>query len=409
MNPLLSVIIPTKNRQSTAVFAVQSVLNIISDEIEVVVQDCSDNDSLKEILFKKFNLDSRLKYFHTNEKPSLTDNWNLAISHTTGKFICGIGDDDAILPTCLEVTKWMDKNKIHSVLGAFVNYIWKDAYVGFFSNGRLTHQMNYSGDFFEVDVAKECTKKVINCGFGYAEDLPNLYHGIIEKSFLEKHKLNSGNYLASTSFDVYNAIILSSYIKKSYYLDYPLTIRGTSGASNANRIHSKKNFDIHFSEFKDLQIPEILPNVLSCEVSIAESAIIALQDTNRIHLINKMNLAVVYGKTAAIDLINSLKYFNQYRKRKNSHNSILDFFKFFYKFSKDRLITSTKNLILKTIFYFAPNSEKLIEKYANKRKTKASDISAAIELVQNHLLKNDLFIKFNHKIKKLITQKTPWD
>src|SRR5687768_13393833 len=101
-SPLLSIIIPTKNRQYTCLYAIESALNMKSDIFEVVVQDCGDTNSLEEAIVSKFGNDNRLKYRYTNTSPSMTENWNLAITHAKGKYICGIGDDDAVLPACLE-------------------------------------------------------------------------------------------------------------------------------------------------------------------------------------------------------------------------------------------------------------------------------------------------------------------
>ena len=58
--PILSIIIPTKNRQMTALFAVKTALTVPSDDIEIIVQDCSDDDSLKHDL-QNLN-DARIKY-----------------------------------------------------------------------------------------------------------------------------------------------------------------------------------------------------------------------------------------------------------------------------------------------------------------------------------------------------------
>ena len=230
---LLSIIIPTKNRQYTCLYAIESALLIHSDILEVVIQDCSDTDRLRDEIFRKFGNDSRIKYFYTDASPSMTENWNCALTNATGKYICVIGDDDAVLPACLDVTKWMDSNQIQALLGADVKYYWNDAFTDSYINGRLSHNMYYSGDIFEVDTQKEFINKVINCGFGFSEDLTNLYHGIVEKEQLEIHKNNCGNYLSGTSVDVYNAMVLPSYINRSYYLDYPLTVKGASVSSRS--------------------------------------------------------------------------------------------------------------------------------------------------------------------------------
>lgn len=200
-------------------------------------------------------------------------------------------------------------------------------------------------------------------------------------------------------------MILLSYLQKSYYVDYPLTLKGASGSSNSNRIHSKKGFNIHLNEFKNLRIPEILPTVLNAEVSIAESTIIALQDTKRESLIPKMNLSVVYTKCAAIDLTNFFKYYNQYKKRKNPLNTISNFFNNFFKFLKDRIKTFLKNLVLKLIFKVVPGYEKYIEKYSSRRLAIAPDILVANRLLQQHLDMNLMCIKYNTDFKKLVSKK----
>lgn len=406
--PLLSIIIPTKNRQFTCLYAIESVLLIESDIIELVIQDCSETEILKEQIFNKFGNDKRIKYFYTDTLPSMTENWNLAISNSTGQYICGIGDDDAVLPSCLEFTKWMYANQIQAVLGANVHYVWKDAATSSYTNGRLSHNMHYTGDIFEVEVKDEFYKKAMNCGFGYTDDLANLYHGIIEKSLLEIHKKNSGHYLSGTSLDVYNAMTMPTYLKKSFYVDYPLTLKGASRSSNSNRIYSKKGFNIHLSEYKNLQIPEVLPTVLNADVSIAESTIVALQHTKQEDLISKMNLNVVYAKCAAIDLLNFFNYYNQYKQRKNINNTNGNFFSNFYKFLKERVKASVKNLILKTTFSI-PGGDKYIEKYTNKRRVTAPDILVANSMLQEHLTNNSMTIKYNAEIKKLISKKMPWE
>ena len=48
MNKLLSVIIPTKNRSYYCLYAVKQILSLDLSNVEICVQDNSDNDSLKE-------------------------------------------------------------------------------------------------------------------------------------------------------------------------------------------------------------------------------------------------------------------------------------------------------------------------------------------------------------------------
>ncbi len=408
MSPLLSVIIPTKNRQYTAVFAVRSVLNIQSDDVEVVVQDCSDDASLGEMISLEFAGDHRIKYFHSGtDTISLTQNWNFAIANAKGKYIAGIGDDDAVLPYCLDVAVWLDKNDHDAALGPILTYIWKDAYIGSFSNSRLTHATNYSGEIFQVDLQEEFLKKSLLCGFGYTEGLPNIYHGIVKRSLFEENRLACGHCLDGTSFDVYNSIMLPQYADSFYYVDFPLTLRGVSGKSNANRIVSKK-FQAHFNEFKNLHIPDILPRTLNAEVSIGESTIVALQDTGRNDLISKLCFAIVFGKCAAIDLGNSYRFYKHFSSIRNQYNTTGDFLKYFTTFLVERMKAPVYNIILKILFKLVPNPDKLIGKLTSRVKVVEPDILSAINSLDNHLKQHGMHINY-HDLKNYNTKKELWD
>lgn len=408
MSPLLSIIIPTKNRQYTAVFAVASVLDIESDDIEVVIQDCSDDNSLEDLLRLKFENDPRIKYFFSDSKPSLTDNWNLAIGNASGKFICGIGDDDAVMPVCFEIAKWMAQNNVDAVSGALVVYIWKDAYLKSFSNGKISFSNDYSGDIFEVDIQKEFLKKAINCGFGYTDNLPNLYHGILRKELLQKHKQACGHYLSSTSFDVYNAFVLAAYTHNFYYIDIPITVRGVSGKSNTSRINSNKS-EAHFKEFKNVEIPETLPYILNVEVSIAESTIVALGDINRFDLIEKMNLAVVYSKIASSDLLNVSSLYRKYIIVNKGVYKESSFFYYFFKFFRNNLKHKFLNFMLKGINKIIPSMNSLVEKVTSKRKVTAPDILKANQILIDYLNNNNVVIKYKDEIKDLPERKMLWE
>ena len=90
--PLLSIIIPTCNRQVYAASAIRCALAIPSSDIEVVVQDCSDEDTLSSLIAAE-SLDKRLSYRY--ERPAyMIQNWNRAIGRAIGEYLCLIGDDD---------------------------------------------------------------------------------------------------------------------------------------------------------------------------------------------------------------------------------------------------------------------------------------------------------------------------
>ena len=62
--PLISILIATKNRQKYCLSAVESILSLSDNNIEVVVQDNSDDKSLQDML-QPFMQDSRMIYRYT--------------------------------------------------------------------------------------------------------------------------------------------------------------------------------------------------------------------------------------------------------------------------------------------------------------------------------------------------------
>ena len=91
-----SVIVPTRNRQYTALHAIKSCTLSRYDNIEIIVTDCSDDDSLRNQV-KNLN-DNRVKYFFHAENLSMKENWEFGVSQAMGDYVCVIGDDDALMP-----------------------------------------------------------------------------------------------------------------------------------------------------------------------------------------------------------------------------------------------------------------------------------------------------------------------
>jgi len=408
MTPLLSIIIPTKNRQYTAVFAVKSVLNIISNNLEVVVQDCSDDDSLRYILGKKYGNDPRLKYFYTNKKLSMNENWSLAIYNTKGKIVYGIGDDDAVLPAIIKVAEWMLSKNIEAVIPLKVQYIWDDAYLGSFSNSRLTMPSNFTGKIFTIDLVKEFHKKVKNCGFGYTTNLPNIYHGFISKKILELHKSQTGDYFNGTSLDVYSAFTTSQYLSKLYYIEYPISIWGASGKSNSNRVVSKKSH-LHFEEFKNYKKFECLPSAFNAEVSVAETTIQALKDIHKTELIPTMDLSLVYAKCACFEPTKLFDFYKEYKLHKNTGNKNMDYFIAFIKFVKNKIKNQVINMVAKLLFSILPNSIYYLERITSNKKPIFRDISECVEYIKAYQAENNLEIQFECDIRQLRITKDLWE
>jgi len=98
--PLFSILLPSRNRLALLKFAVESVVTQSVGSWEIVISDnCSDEDYRG---YLSLHEKTRIRIVRTATAVPVTDNWNNALAHATGRYIIMLGDDDALTPGCLE-------------------------------------------------------------------------------------------------------------------------------------------------------------------------------------------------------------------------------------------------------------------------------------------------------------------
>lgn len=100
--PIVSVIIPTYNREKLLMRAIQSVLNQTFKDFEIIVIDDSSRGNTKE--FVKSIKDKRIKYIYKSRfshNPATTR--NEGIIKSKGKYIAFLDDDDEWFPEKLQL------------------------------------------------------------------------------------------------------------------------------------------------------------------------------------------------------------------------------------------------------------------------------------------------------------------
>ena len=90
-----SVLLPTRNRLELLKYAIETVRRQDYDDWEVIV---SDNYSEEDIAGYIQSLkEPRIKYYRTDSFIPVTDNWNNALSKSTGDYVIMLGDDDCLM------------------------------------------------------------------------------------------------------------------------------------------------------------------------------------------------------------------------------------------------------------------------------------------------------------------------
>lgn len=100
--PLVSVIMPTKNRASLLARAIESVLSQTYKNIELIVVNDGSTDTTEELLSDLSNRESRLIIINSPVSEGACFARNRAIELSSGEYVTGIDDDDLFTPERIE-------------------------------------------------------------------------------------------------------------------------------------------------------------------------------------------------------------------------------------------------------------------------------------------------------------------
>ena len=107
--PFISVLIPTKNRPHLVGMAIQSVLEQTFGDFEVIVADNDDSETDTRDAVAEFT-DPRVKYYRSGGL-SMADNWQFALSKSTGRYITILEDKQAFYPNAIEAIRRVTAGK----------------------------------------------------------------------------------------------------------------------------------------------------------------------------------------------------------------------------------------------------------------------------------------------------------
>lgn len=297
---IISIIIPTKNRQKYALKAIEQILSIESDNIQLVIQDNSDKDSLR-MEISKFDGDNRLKYNYTNKILSFVDNFSEAVSLADGEYICMIGDDDGIMPDILKIVEWAKDNNIDAISPSInAVYIWpsEKKLMDNTENGYMC--ITYISDRVEFCDTSLAIKKLMSFGGQkyLTTDMVKLYHGVVKKECMEKIRSMTGRYFGGLTPDIYASVALSVVSDRVVKINYPITISGICNTSgSADSVTGKHTGELkdapHFKGHIKYDWSNEVPKFYSVETIWADTALHVLRDLNKSQYIKNFNVAAI--------------------------------------------------------------------------------------------------------------------
>lgn len=241
--PILSVVIPTKNRPGTLLVVVDQLLAWPDLALELVVEDNSDEQSLCAPILARHAHDPRLRWHWDGSVRSAIENCDAAVSRASGAVVCFIGDDDAVTRHAVIAAQWMVENDVEAMIFASSAYIWPDVQNAVRVNddysGRLA-PLKASGSLRKIDVSAELFA-VAQAGALTMARLPRLYHGLVRRDVLARMYAKLGTHFPGPVPDMSNAVGMAAFSSRVWYADMPLVLSGQSagsmGGRNARRDH----------------------------------------------------------------------------------------------------------------------------------------------------------------------------
>lgn len=393
--PLLSILIPTRNRQEYALLVASHILKIDDSRFQVIIYDNSDSNKL-EALLSDCLIDPRIKYFYNGAVLSFVDNFSLGIEKCEGEYITIIGDDDGINPLIMNIVSWASKNEIEAITPSLpLVYNWPGSGANFETgNGRLNIS-DISCQAIFWDTKREVIKFLENGCLNYLSfNLAKVYHGLIRRSVLEKIKDKTGKYIGGLSPDIYLSIATSLLVEKVLVIQYPLTISGIckkSGSSDsASGKHTGELIQApHFIGHENYIWSKNIPAFYSVETIWADSALGAIRDLKGNNLIRHFRIDILSAQC--------LKLHPQFRSLivKNLANN--------YNVSAKSLFISFHHLRGLLTLSVRTFSKKIINKIFNKESlifNGLPDIESAAIIVYTHIINKEKRIL--KKLKNLI-------
>ena len=226
--PLVSVIIPTRERCETLHSSLETVCSQEFPDAEFIVSDNVSGDDTAAIV-ASFN-DPRIRYIRTPKRLSMSDNYSFALSHARGAYVTILGDDDGLIPGALSaLAQWICATGADAISLQEATYYWP------------THSLPERRSRLQIPLLNVNWNVSAKAAFTASKwsmlrwnYLPIIYGGLVKRDVMNRIRDRTGEYILSHIPDVYSAIAICSIIERYIYTEYPFSTFGFSAKSMAS-------------------------------------------------------------------------------------------------------------------------------------------------------------------------------
>mgnify|MGYP001472638216 CR=1 FL=1 len=235
----------------------------------------------------------------------MRDNWEFAVSKASGDYVSLIGDDDALMPDGFSFAEQiLRKSKTSVLYCGSPAYKWPDYS---FINRRNMIVLKLPTTVMKISDPKKKLRRAYEfkekCGTG-----PGVYHGVVERKFLNELKSKRGSYFKDENPDFDSGFCTFLYAESYLQTSYPIFISGHCGASNSGAMNTKAVYHHGLSEFlndsssnRDEIMWSELENLVSIEAGLVSCLRRFLPEVNKVIkgrkiTLNKQNIFNLVAK-----------------------------------------------------------------------------------------------------------------
>lgn len=281
-DPLLSIVIPTHERARYALPTLRGLLETLPSEVEFVVTDTSEADDISRSL-QTLPGANRVRVVRPGPGLSVVDNFNAGMAHARGDYVLFLGDDDFVMPAIVPLLLEARQRGVDAIKFSFpALFHWPDfmhkrrgaVYAG------TLHIGDFSGAIREHDPLAALRQAARNLGGGVG-DMPRAYAGVVSRQLLAQIQARYGAVFGGVSPDIYSATLIAIESRRCVYIDFPVIVPGSSGASTAGQSAQGRHVgrlrdNAHIAPFRRLVWNPLVPEFYSVPTVWSYSLLAAL-------------------------------------------------------------------------------------------------------------------------------------
>jgi glycosyltransferase involved in cell wall biosynthesis len=272
-NPLLSVIIPTRERAETLQYTLRTALDQTSKNFEVIVSDNFSQDNTAEVV--RSLSDPRVRLINPGRRLSMCDNWDFALLHAAGEYIMFVGDDDAVIPGAI------DKLEVSIRATHCLAYRWPRPVYIWPMDGKPARVVELPATTQASEINLEnLARLVVSMGGWRYPLIPCMYHSAVAKRIPDSIREKTGRVFHSMAPDLFMSMAVPVFAKTAIDLGYSVSVVGHSEKSNGGTSDWRDRLvilDRFIREYGDYKIhPTLFPEIPAGVNLIPDSLLVAM-------------------------------------------------------------------------------------------------------------------------------------